>query len=698
MTDFMVPTVGLLLLIPFLPWLLGVRYIPHNKVGIVEKLWSAQGALKDGAIISRDGKAGYQAQTLRGGLYFGYYPWQYRVHKEPLVQVAESRIGYIYARDGEPLTPSQTLGRVVECNAFQDSLAFLNGGGQRGRQRAIMREGVYALNLALFVVITEEKVFAGPVKEREGNRYLDWQSQLRAVDGFRPVLVGSNGENAQRENDNPDTIANDAVGVVTVHDAPPIESGEIIAPEVTAPAGVRDHKYFQDIEAFIELGGRRGKQLQVLTDGTFFINRWFATIEMWPKTIIPIGYVGVIVSYYGCLGDDTTGAHFRYGEQVEPGHRGVWKNALTPGKYPLNPYAQKLELVPTVNFVLRWITDQAEEHMYDEDLESIALITADGYEPDLPLSLVLHIDYEKAPSVIQRFGDVKRLISQTLDPILSSYFRDVAQSSKMLDLLTQRDAIQKRATEELRRRFTDYDINVVAVLIGRPVSKPLAGETEDSIERLFDQLRVRALAEEQKATFASQQEAAIKRRELNDAQAAADKQTEITHTELDVQIAGNKGEAQLAEAHRLAKRDIARAEGRSRTRVLMAESRSRAKELIGKGEASRIAQTGLSEAAVFRQKIRAYGDPRLFALNMVGEQFSKSAQPLVPERIFTLAGGASSPSGDAEPATTGVLGHLLSLLLAEKAGIINGAGASPDELDELTSELTRRFKELQKPG
>ena len=74
----------------------------------------------------------------------------------------------------------------------------------------------------------------------------------------------------------------------------------------------------------------------------------------------------------------------------------VWKRALPPGKYALNPYALKLELVPTVNFVLRWITGQVESHHYDEDLNSIELITADGYEPILPLSLVLHIDYEKA--------------------------------------------------------------------------------------------------------------------------------------------------------------------------------------------------------------------------------------------------------------------------------------------------------------
>ncbi len=51
--------------------------------------------------------------------------------------------------------------------------------------------------------------------------------------------------------------------------------------------------------------------------------------------------------------------------------------------------------MPTVNFVLRWITGRIEMHRYDEGLNSIELVTADAYEPVLPLSLVLHIDYQK---------------------------------------------------------------------------------------------------------------------------------------------------------------------------------------------------------------------------------------------------------------------------------------------------------------
>jgi len=670
-----------------LAWLAGVRYIPNNKVGVVEKLWSLKGSLSGGRIIAFNGEAGFQVDLLRGGIHFGYFPFQYRIHKEPLVTIAESKIGYVYARDGQPLPPTQTLGRIVESNHFQDARAFLNANGQRGRQRAILREGVFAINAALFVVVTEDRVFSGPLRETDDKKYATWQAQLLGIEGFKPVVIGHGGKLSSEKIEaaagatDVSLTPNDTIGTVTVHDGPPLDPGEIIAPEVKADAGRKDHNNFQDPEAFLALGGRRGKQLQVLTDGTFFVNRWFATIEMKPKTLIPIGYVGVIVSYYGTLGHDVTGAGFRYGEQVATGQRGVWKQALPPGKYPLNPYAMKVELVPTVNFVLRWITGQVEPHQYDKDLTSIDLITADGYEPVLPLSLVLHIDYEKGPSVVQRFGDVKRLISQTLDPILTSYFRDVAQSSNMLDLLTQREEIQKRATEELGRRFQDYDINCIAVLIGRPESKAsrLAG-AEDPIEKLFDQLRMRRLASEQLATFAKQEEAAKHLQKLADAQAAAAKQPELTQTKIDIEISGNRGEAQLAEAHRLAKRDIARAFGESRSR-----------ELVGRGEAAKIAQVGLAEAAVFLQKIRAYGDSRLFALNLVADQFSKSAQPIVPERLLVM-GGAGDGGEKMDLGSSNVFGKLIGLLLAEKSGFGTEEKAKGlEDLEKYAEEMTRRF-------
>src|SRR5262245_57898347 len=82
---------------------LGLRYIPNNRVGIIEKLWSKGGSVPEGRIIALNGEAGYQADILRGGVHFRLWRFQFRLHKVHLVTIPQGKIGYVYARDGKPL-------------------------------------------------------------------------------------------------------------------------------------------------------------------------------------------------------------------------------------------------------------------------------------------------------------------------------------------------------------------------------------------------------------------------------------------------------------------------------------------------------------------------------------------------------------------------------------------------------------------
>jgi len=352
--------------------------------------------------------------------------------------------------------------------------------------------------------------------------------------------------------------------------------------------------------------------------------------------------------------------------------------------------------VPTTNFVLHWVTGRSETHRYDDSLRSIDLVTRDAYEPLLPLSVVVHIDYQKAPGVIQRFGDVKKLITQTLDPMLSAYFRDIAHKKTMLELLHERDLIQTEARAELLRKFREFDIECVDVLIGKPDTEEQGGK----IEVLLEQLRTRQLSIEQLETYQRQREASDKRRELAEAQAQADMQTSLTNTRVKAQIAESEGEAELARAKKQAEKQIVMAEAnlaqsrrQAEQTLVLAEADSKQAILAGKGEAQRIMQVGLSEAAVLMQKVSSYGDPRLFALTHVGSALSKSTQPLVPERVFLSGGGSDSPSGNghdgASIATTGLVGMLLQTLLAERTSFANGNSEDLAALKELTSRLTR---------
>lgn len=649
-TTFIASAVGVFFVL-FALWCT-VRYIPNDHVGMIEKLWSSKGSLGEGQIVALNGEAGFQDEILRGGLHFFYWRWQYAVHKRPLITIKQGKIGYVFARAGIAMEPSQTLGKVVDCNNFQNSKQFLSNGGQKGRQRAILREGVYAINLAIFTVITEDSVHSVEYNPD----FAQWQEALKNEDGFDPIIIGS-GSNDQGE---------DNIGVVTVHDGPALENGAIIAPAVGEdPANAETyHSNFQNCEAFLRAGGRRGLQYATLIDGTYFINRWFATVEYIPKEVIEIGYVGTVVSYYGKTGDDTSGKEFRHGERVHAGERGVWDVTLGPGKYPFNTYAGKIVRVPTTNFVLHWITGQTEGHRYDETLRSIDLITKDAYEPILPLSVVVHIDYQKAPSVIQRFGDVKQLITQTIDPLLSAYFRDVAHKKTMLELVHARDEIQSQARKELRAKFEQFDIQCVDVLIGRPESK----DGDDKIENLLEQLRIRQLSLEQIETYGKQEAAQAKQRTLNEAMAQSAMQKDLTASKISIEIASNNAEA-----------DLARAKKQAEQTVVTARADSEKLSLFGQGEGSKIQQIGTSEADVLQKKIESFGDSKLYALSLMAEALSNSKQPLVPSTLLGAGGGAAG--GD------NMFGMLISLLVAEKAGTHLGiSGKAEKPADKLRPE------------
>ena len=165
MIDFIILFWVVLLGILFLIILSGIRFIPNNRIGIVEKRFSGRGSVKSG-LIALNGEAGYQPKILRGGLHY-LMPIQYVVHIKSLVTISQGKIGYIFARDGQQLEPAQVLASNATVQDFQDVEGFLKNGGQRGPQRRILREGTYAINLVEFIVITDERIYTISLSKEE---------------------------------------------------------------------------------------------------------------------------------------------------------------------------------------------------------------------------------------------------------------------------------------------------------------------------------------------------------------------------------------------------------------------------------------------------------------------------------------------------------------------------------------------------
>lgn len=623
-----------------------VRFIPNNRVGIVEKRFGGRGSLRSG-FIALAGEAGYQPHVLRGGLHI-FTPFQYSVHTMPLVTIPQGKIGYLFARDGQPLHPTQTLAATVDVD-YQDVAAFMQAGGQRGPQRAILREGTYAINLAQFVVLAEERVFALPLSREEDEVIRRMAAVIAERDGFRPLVIKG---------------ADDLVGVVTVHDGPSLPQGEIIAPTVGDDPDDPEtyHNNFQDPEAFLRAGGQRGRQLQVLVEGTYYINRLFATIEMIPKTTIDVGHVGVVVSYTGDVGQDLSGEDYKHGELVSRGMRGVWSVPLLPGKYAFNTYAGKVITVPTTNIILKWNRRESGSHRLDENLSEISLITKDAFEPSLPLSVVVHIDYRKAPLVIQRFGDVKKLVEQTLDPMVAAYFKNIGQQRTLIQLIQERSTIQSLAGEQMREKFEHYNLELEEVLIGTPASS----EGDQKIEEILTQLRARQIAEEQIETYGRQERAAVKERELREAEARAKQQAVLTESELSITVQSNQGKADYQRALQKA-----------------AEIRA-----LAEAEAEKVARLGIAQAMATEEQVRAYGGPQFQVTQQVMSRFAEAIQQsgvgVVPQVV--VGGGANGAGGG------NLMEGLLAMLLSERMGV-QVAPASPisAEAEALRSQIRRRL-------
>ena len=477
----------------------GLVVIGDREVGIVSKKFSFNGkSLHPGDLIALNGEAGYQADTLPPGWHWGYWPLQYNVRKESLTIVPQGEIGLVIAAGGESNPPQRILGKITECDNFQDARKFLKEGGEKGRQLGILTGGSYRINTALFTVITAANATKHGMTAEQLKLY---------------------------------TIAPDKVGIVTTYDGVPIQDGEIAGPIIP------NHDNFQNAQKFITAGGRRGLQEQVLLSGSWNLNPWFVGVDQVVMTEIPIGYVGAVISYVGKTSEDVSGAAFTHGNLVNVGNKGVWVTPLYPGKHPLNTRILKVELVPTTNIVLNW-SGKTERHSYDSKLSSLTVRSQDGFAFDLEVAQIIHVGALDAPKVISRVGSMQNLVDHVLQPTIGNYFRNSAQAYSVLDFLSARSGRQAEAAEYIKAALRTYDVQAIDTLIGDilPPAELMQTQTD------------RKIAQEQCKTYEVQQIAQTQRQQLVRETALAEIQQEMVKSEQGVKIAELKANSQVKQA------------------------------------------------------------------------------------------------------------------------------------------------------
>ena len=537
----------------FLP---SLRIIGPTEVGLVIKRFSFKKLTEDNPIAFK-GEAGYQAKLLMPG--FRYKLWiVYKVEKYPWVQIPSGQIGVVIAQAGSPLPVGAKSGIYKkEFGNFADLDAFIENGGQKGVQRPTLPPGtLIPMHPVAFLVITKNNVFGLPVSPELEHLAYSKAGLTAEAFGLKPEQLGV----VRIE---PKPIASgktvDQIGIVTTYEGDPLPSGDIASrlggyDDVEAMEKKKEsdaklietifgnknnlHNNYQDFQAFIDNGGKIGLQHDPLMYGAYNLNPFLVSVEIVPMLVVEQGQVAVIKSYVGLPTEDISGAEFKFGSLVLPGHRGIWREPLRTGKFPINPRCYEAEIVPTFILTLNWAEATSAAHRLDANLKSIDAKSREGFVFKIDLQVQIHVPDTRAPKVISIVGTMQNLVNEVLQAAVGNHFRDKLQSMPAIRFIETRQQVQEEAFNHIKNQLIQYEIEARGVYI-QDVELP---------QNLVQVLTQREIANQEIETFKRQKEAQDQRVDMENAKGTADMQSELAKSKVGVEINVNNADARKAEA------------------------------------------------------------------------------------------------------------------------------------------------------
>ena len=596
--------------------------IGPTEVGLVRKRFGT--SLKGDSPIAFKGEAGYQATLLMPGLRLKLWPL-YTVTRHPMVQIPAGQIGVVISQVGAPLPIGAKSGVYKPAfGNFESLKTFVEAGGEKGVQRPVLPPGTVApIHPVGFLVITRERVYGVPIDE----------TYVRAAGkgGLTPAAFGLQPRQLEVLRIQPaaheDGKIIDMIGIVTALEGGPLPKGAIanrlgdfedLAALEQDPA-VRDshlveavlsvkneaHNNYQDFQGFLDHGGRIGLQHDPLLYGAYTLNPFLVAVEMTPMLVIQQGQVAVIKAYVGLATEDTSGAEFKFGSLVRPGHRGIWQEPLRTGKYAINPRCYSAEIVPTFILTLNWADANSTAHNLDKDLRQIVAKSREGFVFQIDLQVQIHVPDTEAPKVISAVGTMTNLVNEVLQAAVGNHFRDKLQSMPAIDFIEKRQEVQAEAQEHIGNKLKEYRVETRGVYI-QDVVFP---------EQLVLVLTAREIANQQQETYSAEKAAQEKRLDLEAARGRADMQSDLARSAVGIDIARNKASGVQAEA----------------------DGESYRLEKVGRAGAVKTEAEGLAIAKGLEAQQQAIGKDQTALVNVVRE-LATGAQRFMPENLALTVG------------------------------------------------------------